>query len=110
MLRHDHIGVNLESETAAHTLQRSLKGSFCGVGGEQLLPVITGKCDEMTVAGFLKSFQSPRHEARLCVGEAPLKPKEGLNGAPSRTKYQIGKPETLRCKKLDAGFRSSLIS
>jgi hypothetical protein len=78
MLRHDHVCVNAESETAPHTLQRSLKDSFCGVDCQQLLPVITGEGNKVAVPGFLKSLQSPWHEVRLGAGEGPTQAKRRL--------------------------------
>src|SRR5450755_1481936 len=94
MLRHDHISVNAESETAPHTLQREFEDSLGGAGGKQRSPVITGEGDKVAVPGFLKSFQSPWHEARLRPRKVPTQPKTGLDGAPSENQSQIGKRKT----------------
>jgi hypothetical protein len=38
--------------------------------------------NEVALFGFLKSFQTPRHEVSVRPATSPLKPKEGLNGPP----------------------------
>jgi len=78
MLRHDHKSVNTKSETAPHTLQRELEDSLGGVSREQRPPVITGERDEVAVPGFVESFQSPRHEARLRPTKVPTQAKSRL--------------------------------
>jgi hypothetical protein len=78
MLRHDHIAVNAKSETAPHALQRELEDSLGGVSREQRSPMVTGECYEVAVPGFLKSFQSPRHEARLRPTKVPTQAKSRL--------------------------------
>ena len=78
MLGHHHIAVNTKSETVPHTLQRELENSLCGVGPKQRPPMVTGECDEVAVPGFLKSFQSPRHEARLRPTKVPTQAKTRL--------------------------------
>jgi hypothetical protein len=78
MLRHDYIPVDTKVETAPHTLQRELEDSLGAVGREQRSPMITGECDEVAVPGFLESFQSPRHEARLRPTKVPTQAKSRL--------------------------------
>jgi PadR family transcriptional regulator, regulatory protein PadR len=45
--------------------------------------MIATERNEMALTGLLKSLQTPRHEVRLHLITTPLKPKDGLNGAPS---------------------------
>jgi|SRR5450631_3624111 len=78
MLRHDYIPVHAKSETAPHTLEGEFEDSLGGVGHEQRSPMITGECDEVAAPGFLKSLQSPRHEARLRPGKVPTQAKTRL--------------------------------
>lgn len=56
VLGHDYICVNAEPEIASDALQCSLEDSLGGVGHKQGSSAITGKSDEMTVTGLLKSF------------------------------------------------------
>jgi len=78
MLGHNDISVNAESETAPHTLQREFEDSLGGVSREQRSPMVTGECYEVAVPRFLKSFQCPRHEARLRSTKVPTQAKSRL--------------------------------
>jgi hypothetical protein len=44
--------------------------------------MIATERNEVAVFGFLKSFQTPRHEVSSRPATSPLKPKQGLNGPP----------------------------
>jgi len=83
VLRHHDITIDEKAETASDALQRSFKRLLACVRREQRAAMIATERNEMALSGFLKSLQTPRHEVSLRFLTTPLKPKEGLNGAPS---------------------------
>ncbi len=84
VLRHHYISVDAKGETAPYALQRGLENSPRRGRSEQGLTAVTGERYKVGLSGFVKSFQSPRHEASLAARTAPLKPKKGLNGPPAQ--------------------------
>ena len=68
---------------------------------------------EVSLRGRVESFQAPGHKASLRLGTAPLKPKDGLNGPPTRplglneTLTAISTLKRLHLRRSDSGvFRS----
>ena len=85
LLRHDHIPVDAEFETAAHTFQPGLK-YLLGYGSrEPGTAMLAEERHEVSLPGRLESFQSPGHKTSLRLRKSPLKPKNGLSAPPADT-------------------------
>ena len=82
VFRHDDVAVDTEIEGEPDSLQREFEGLPWRVRCKERAPVVATESYEVSLSGFLKSFQSPGHVVRLSWRAGPLKPKEGLNGAP----------------------------
>ena len=63
VLRHHHIPIDVETEAASNALQRSIEPLPACVRREQWTAMIATERNQ--VGGFLKSFQTPRHEVSL---------------------------------------------
>ncbi len=46
--------------------------------------MITTECDEVSLPGLVKSFQSPGHDARVRQANCPTQAKTGLEWATAR--------------------------
>ena len=65
MLRHHHITVNTEIEGGSDTLERCLERLPAIVRREEWTARVTRERDEVVLSGFVKSFQTGWHGARL---------------------------------------------
>jgi hypothetical protein len=63
VLRHDHIPVDAEFETAAHTFQPGLTIRLGFGSREQGTAMLAAERHEVSLPGRLESFQSPGHKA-----------------------------------------------
>src|ERR1035437_3548758 len=81
MLGHDDISVYVESEAAADTLQRGLENSFGNSRREQGATMIATESHGVTLPGFMKALQSPRHDVKLRSEKGPTQAKTRLEWA-----------------------------
>jgi hypothetical protein len=61
VFRHDDVSINAESKSPPYPLKRGLENLSAIFGQEQWATMIAAECDEMTLAGVVKTLQSPRH-------------------------------------------------
>src|ERR1700722_7379996 len=80
MLRRRHVSKEVKFETASDAFQSILERRLPCVRRERGRTMVATERNDM--AGFLTSFQTPRHKGRLRPATTPLKPKPGLNGPP----------------------------
>jgi hypothetical protein len=65
VLRHHHIPVDAQTEAASDALQRGLEGSIGDVRSEQWTTLVAAERNKVGLSRFVKTFQTPRHEASL---------------------------------------------
>ena len=84
VIRHHHVPIDAKTETASDALQRVLERSLRTGGDERGTAMITTECDEVSLPGLVKSFQSPGHDARVRQANCPTQAKTGLEWATAR--------------------------
>ena len=92
MFGHNDISKNAQSELAPHALQSLLKRFRSASLRKQRSASMTRKGDEVSLPGFVKTRETPRHGRRVLLlsrtvqverkSTSPLKLTAGLNGAP----------------------------
>lgn len=92
MIGHDYVAIHAHLELAAHSLQRPFKRALRRCILEEFSATIAAEGDKVSLSGFLKSLQPPRHTPSLGRNPSPLKPTPGLNGPPATSSDAIVYP------------------
>ena len=87
MFGHHNVAIDTKLVVASDSFNRRLKNIFCRWRHEKRAAMMTRKRDKVTLPGFVKAFQSPRHGSSAYNGELPhSSPTEGLEWATRPTR------------------------
>jgi hypothetical protein len=76
VLRHHNVAVDAKPETAPNAFERGLEGILRRRLGERRSAMVAAERDKVSLPGFVKALQPPRHGASLAQRTALLKQKK----------------------------------